>query len=404
MTPSSTELVDVLMPETGVSVTEGTIVALHKQVGDYVKVDEAIADIATDKIDTEVPAPLAGTIAEVLVEVGETVLVGAPIVRVDPSGTPSAAPAPGAPAPAAAGPAAAPAPASVELDADGGSHSPIVERMAAAHGIDLATVAGTGRGGRVRKQDLLDHIATLEAGGEPPAPAPAAAPEPVVEDRSVAISSMRRAIGANMRRSLAEAPQVTTWIEVDMTAIQESRKQLGLTALPLIARCAVDTLLHDHPAVNAWLENDRLTQHEDVNLGIAVSLGAEGLIVPVVHAAGALSVAELGERIKDLAGRARERKLTAQDLADGTFTITNAGRHGTYMQTPIVNRPQAAILDVQGITRQPAVVTAPDGSETIEPRWMSVVGLSWDHAAIDGDLASEFLASLKARLEAWSAS
>jgi 2-oxoglutarate dehydrogenase E2 component (dihydrolipoamide succinyltransferase) len=399
--------VDVVMPETGVSVTEGTIVKFHVQVGAWVRADDPVCDIATDKIDTEVPAPVDGTVVEILAAVGETIEVGAPILRLDPAGTPSDAPAAAAapvaaaaaePAEAdaeAAGPAATPdASATVATSGGGGgepSYSPVVARMAQAHGIDLAQVRGSGRDGRIRKQDVLDHLERLEAG------------EPVTKVTTASLSAMRRSIAAHMRRSLDEAAHVTTWIEVDMTAIQEGRKALGLTALPIVGRCAIDTLLHDHPVVNSWLEGERQTLHEDVNLGIAVSLGADGLIVPVIHRAGALSASELGERIKDLAARARSKQLTADDIAEGTFTITNAGRHGTLMQTPIINRPQIAILDVQGITRQPAVVTAADGSETIEPRWMTVIGLSWDHRAIDGDLAAEFLATLKGRLEGWSA-
>jgi pyruvate/2-oxoglutarate dehydrogenase complex dihydrolipoamide acyltransferase (E2) component len=360
------------MPETGVSVTEGTIVALHVRPGAWVAVDEPIADISTDKLDTEVPAPVSGRVTEILVAVGDVVDVGGTIARLDPNDSSE---------PVASTP-------------DGGSavgapHSPIVARVAEEHGVDLADIRGSGRDGRIRKQDVLDHVQRLEQ-GTPQSPV------------AVPLSSMRRAIATRMRTSLDTAAHVTTWIDVDMTRVEASRAELGLTALPIIARCAIDTLLQDHPVVNSWLEGERHTLHETVNLGIAVSLGADGLIVPIVHDAQALTVADLAAQIRDVATRARARELKPEDVVGGTFTISNAGRHGTLMQTPIINPPQVAILDVQGIGRRAAVVIGEDGRETIEPRWMTVLGLSWDHRALDGDLAAEFLATLKGRLEAWT--
>lgn len=394
---STSGFIDVVMPETGVAVTEGTIVALHVSVGDRVRVDDPVADISTDRIDTEIASPATGTVVAILVEVGQTVPVGTPCVRPDPNADspPAASMEPSAPAaPASLQPQARPA-GEPELeehhDRGGGAvHSPVVERFAADHRIHLKDVVPIGRGGRVRKQDVLDDIAQLESDDQ--------------IARTVPLTSMRRAIGNRMRRSLAEAAQVTTWIEVDMGQVEASRRRLGMTALPIICRCTVETLLEDHPALNAWLDGERHTLHDDVNLGVAVSLGADGLIVPVIHGAGSMSACELSQHISKLSARARAGELTPGDVANATFTVTNAGRHGTLMSTPIINRPQIALLDVQGILRRPAVVTTQDGSEAIEPRWIGVLGLTWDHCAIDGDLAGAFLASLKDRVERWSTS
>jgi pyruvate/2-oxoglutarate dehydrogenase complex dihydrolipoamide acyltransferase (E2) component len=208
---------------------------------------------------------------------------------------------------------------------------------------------------------------------------------------------MRRSIGEHMKRSLSTAATVTSWIEVDFSAVEARRRELGVTALPVVAAATVETLAQ-FGELNAWLEGERYTRHTDVNLGIAVSLGAEGLIVPVVRAAQTLGVAELAQRIADLAARARAGTLSPDEVRDGTFTLTNPGQFGTFMATPVINQPQVAILDTEAIVRRPVVVTQ-DGAETIAIRPICVLGLSWDHRALDGVVAARFLAALRERLQ-----
>jgi pyruvate/2-oxoglutarate dehydrogenase complex dihydrolipoamide acyltransferase (E2) component len=282
---------------------------------------------------------------------------------------------------------------------NGRRYSPVVQRIAAEHGIDLEQVPGTGRGGRVRKQDVLAYVENGAAVEEAPLhiespykpePAPAAA-------AAGGLSRMRRQIGEHMKRSLDTAAHCTTWIEVDMGRVEAARGQLGLTALPFVSRAAI-AALREYPSLNAWLEGERYTIHEPVHLGIAVSLGEDGLIVPVVHDAHELSVEGLGARIKDLARRARSRELTPDEVRGGTFTITNPGQYGSIMATPIINQPQVAILDLEAIVKRPVVVH--DDSIAIRP--MTILGLSWDHRALDGALAAQFLASVKRHLEGWT--
>jgi pyruvate/2-oxoglutarate dehydrogenase complex dihydrolipoamide acyltransferase (E2) component len=212
---------------------------------------------------------------------------------------------------------------------------------------------------------------------------------------------MRRQIGEHMKRSLETAAHCTTWIEVDMSRVEVARARLGLTALAFVARASIDAL-REHPSLNAWLEGDRYTQHTDVHLGIAVSLGEDGLIVPVVHSAHELSVEGLGSRIRDLARRARSRSLSPDEVRGGTFTITNPGQYGSIMATPIINQPQVAILDFEAVIKRPVVLTDSDGNDSIAIRPMTILGLSWDHRALDGALAAQFLAAVKRHLEGWT--
>jgi pyruvate/2-oxoglutarate dehydrogenase complex dihydrolipoamide acyltransferase (E2) component len=210
---------------------------------------------------------------------------------------------------------------------------------------------------------------------------------------------MRRQIGEHMKRSLETAAHCTTWIEVDMSRVEAARARLGVTALAFVARACIDAL-REHPALNAWLEGEEYTRHSGVNLGIAVSLGEDGLIVPVIHDAHELSAEGLARRIKDLARRARGRELTPDDVRGGTFTITNPGQYGSIMATPIINQPQVAILDFEAVIKRPVVVTDADGNDSIAIRPMTILGLSWDHRALDGALAAQFLATVKRNLEA----
>jgi pyruvate/2-oxoglutarate dehydrogenase complex dihydrolipoamide acyltransferase (E2) component len=273
----------------------------------------------------------------------------------------------------------------------------VVQRIATEHGIDLARVTGTGRGGRVRKPDVLALVGeTAEAPlhiESPYRPDPPAHP-------ADGLSRMRRTIGEHMKRSLQEAATCTTWTEADMSAVERARSELGLTALAYVARASV-LALRAFPALNAWLEGERYTRFDDaVHLGIAVSLGEAGLIVPVVRDAHLLSAEGLGARIRELAGRARAGELTPEEVRGATFTITNPGQYGSIMATPIINQPQVGILDLEAIVKRPVVVTDPGGGgDSIAIRPMTILGLSWDHRALDGAVAAQFLAAVRRELE-----
>jgi pyruvate/2-oxoglutarate dehydrogenase complex dihydrolipoamide acyltransferase (E2) component len=405
VTSSSTELIDVVMPQMGVSVSEGTVVEWKKDVGEHVDADEIICSISTDKIDTDVESPGEGTVVEILVDVGTTVDVGTVLARIEGAagGSGEAAAAMGdTPAPSVS----EPAPVVRQPNGNGDRprrYSPVVQRIAAEHDIDLERVEGTGRGGRVRKQDVLALVESAPpAGEEPPLHIESPyQPEPEPEPDSVPVASglsrMRRQIGAHMKHSLDTAATCTTWIEADMSGVEAARARLGVTALPIVARCTIDAL-REFPALNATLDGETYTVHEGVNLGIAVSLGEDGLIVPVIHDAQDLAPEGLAKRIKDLARRARNRELRPDDVAGGTFTITNPGQYGSIMATPVINQPQVAILDLEAIVKRPVVIEG----DAIAVRPMTILGLSWDHRALDGALAAQFLAALRRRLEASS--
>jgi len=266
--------------------------------------------------------------------------------------------------------------------------------------VDLAAVVGTGRGGRVTKRDVLAWV-ERSAEERPLHSESPYRPEPPPDDLggvAVPLSRMRRSIGAAMRRSLDVAATCTTVVECDMSRVERRRRELGLTALPLIARAAIETL-REFPELNATLDGDTLTRYERVHLGIAVSLGAEGLIVPVIHDAQALSAEGLGARVKELAQRARARALTPDDVHGATFTITNPGQYGALLATPVIRLPQVAILDLEAVVKRPVVVTAPDGSDAIAIRPIANLCMSWDHRALDGAYAAQFLTALRRRLE-----
>jgi pyruvate/2-oxoglutarate dehydrogenase complex dihydrolipoamide acyltransferase (E2) component len=412
-TETGAPLIDVTMPQMGVSVAEGTVVAWRVEVGERIVADQTICEISTDKIDTEVPAPIAGVLAEILVPVDSVVSVGTVLARI--AGE-SAEGGPGDPgvevaiadvAGVAPTPKGGPASNGAERSpaaAESPRYSPVVQRIAAEHGIDLAQISGSGRGGRVRKQDVL---AFLDAAPGPPLHIESPyRPEPVEAGSAPMagagqLSRMRKQIGEHMKRSLETAAHCTTWIEVDMSRIEAARAPLGLTALPFVARAAI-AALREHPALNAWLEDQSYTRHDAVNLGIAVSLDDDGLIVPVVDRAHELSVEGLAARIKDLARRARSRELTADEVRGGTFTITNPGQYGSIMATPIINQPQVAILDLEAVIKHPVVVTDSHGNDSIAIRPTTILGLSWDHRALDGAQAAQFLASIKRLLEGWT--
>jgi pyruvate/2-oxoglutarate dehydrogenase complex dihydrolipoamide acyltransferase (E2) component len=457
-------VVDVAMPQMGVSVAEGTVVEWKKQVGDWIEADEIIASISTDKIDTDVESPATGRVTEIVVEVGSTVEVGTVMARIATDAKPGEAHA--SESDSAASKGTSEADVAMESEGDAGElqgdtadthagtaqrgtpaarrsgsrrYSPVVMRIAAEHEIDLEQVEGTGRGGRVRKQDVLAYMENGGGGGtEPPmhiespyrpdapaaprkpksrlgrpeeaaapqeaaAPAPAPAPVAAVDmpaGSSGPLSRMRQSIGRHMKASLDTAATCTTIVEVDMTRVEALRKQQGLTGLAYIARATVEALA-EHPQLNATLEGETFTTYEGVHLGVAVSLGDGGLIVPVIRDAQDLSVEGLAKRIKDIARRARANQLTPDEVQGGSFTITNPGGYGSILATPVINQPQVAILDTEAVVKRPVVVTDELGNDSIAIRSMMYLCMSWDHRALDGALAAQFLSSLRKKLETW---
>jgi pyruvate/2-oxoglutarate dehydrogenase complex dihydrolipoamide acyltransferase (E2) component len=387
--------IEIVMPQMGISVAEATLIGWVKQLGEPVAMDDPICEISSDKIDSDVPAPTAGRLVELLIDVGETVDVGTPIAIFE---------ADEAPLVASSGHRAAvsgdtAATETADADDSPGRISPVVARLAAEHGVELANLAGTGAGGRIRKEDVLAAAADPEGAAEGFASPHPAAPERYNPPAIEALSLMRKTIGDHMLRSLRTAATVTQWIEVDFEMVQARRRAFGITALPVVAAAAIATLA-EFPDLNAWLDGEDYTRHSDVNLGIAVSLGEKGLIVPVIRAAHALDVDQLAAAIADVAARARDGELHPDEVHDGTFTITNPGQFGTLMATPVIVQPQVAILDIEAITRRPVVVDDGDGGETIAIHSMCILGLSWDHRALDGAYAARFLAALRARLHA----
>jgi 2-oxoglutarate dehydrogenase complex dihydrolipoamide succinyltransferase (E2) component len=418
--------VDVLMPQMGVSVAEGTIVEWRKQPGDEVVADETLADVTTDKVDVEIPSPAAGVLAEHLVAVGETVAVGAPIARIDSgAGANGASGAEAAPAPAE------PSPSAPRADADAPErdrsrfYSPVVRRIADEHGVDLERVEGTGIGGRVRKRDVLAFVENGHAEEAPAEPkpmhieSPYRPDEPAVaagagagaaelgDERREAMSTMRQAIARHVVESRRTAAHCTTIVEVDMGRIaarraelKEAMKRRGvpLTYLAFVARATVEAL-GEFPVLNASVDGEELVYHDDVNLGIAVALD-DGLIVPVIPKAERLSLEGIAAAIAEVAERARARKLEPDEVHGGTFTITNPGQFGAVLATPIINQPQVAILDLEAIIKRPVVVSS-DGLDSIAIRPMTYLPMSWDHRALDGATAARFLSRVKERLEGW---
>jgi pyruvate/2-oxoglutarate dehydrogenase complex dihydrolipoamide acyltransferase (E2) component len=405
------------MPQMGVSVAEGTVAEWKKRPGDWVERDETILEISTDKIETEIPSPVSGRVTELLVDVGVTVPVGEVLAKIDTGSRPGQAHADeDEPPETEESGAGSPEP---EAGAANGHArhsppvSPVVRRIAAEYDIDLESVDGTGMRGRITKKDVLRFIERSEKPNaepvlhmespyvEDPAPAPSPQPPaPVSTGEAGELSTMRRKIGEHMRRSLDTAAHCTTIVEADMSRIEAARKKAKLSYLPFVARCVIDAL-REYPQLNAWLEGDKFTVHDEVNLGIAVSLGEDGLIVPVVHKANELSHEGIGSRIKDLASRARDKKLAPDDVQGGTFTITNPGAFGALLATPIINQPQVAILDLEAVVKRPVVVSGPDG-DSIAIRPMTYLCMSWDHRAIDGAYAAQFLSAVRRHIEEWS--
>ena len=441
--PTSTTLVDVTMPQMGVSVAEGTIADWKKHPGDWIERDETIVEISTDKIETEIPSPAAGRVTEILVEVGVTVPVGEVLARIDTGSKPGQAhAAEDGPEEVGSAEGAGMGGGGETKPANGGGNghtehappiSPVVRRIAAEHHVDLDQVEGTGMRGRVTKKDVMAFIANAETPApkaepvlhmespyreEEPAKAEpvvakaepvvakaepvvakaepvAAEPQPAPASGGEPLSLMRQKIGEHMRHSLDTAAHCTTIVEADMSGIEAARGKLSY--LPLVARSVIDAL-RKYPLMNATLEGNNLTIHEEVHLGIAVSLGEKGLIVPVVRDAHLLSHEGLADKIKDLAARARDNKLSPDEVRGGTFTITNPGRYGALLATPIINQPQVAILDLEAVVKRPVVV----GGDSIAIRPMTYLCMSWDHRALDGAYAAQFLSEVRAQIEAWT--
>jgi 2-oxoglutarate dehydrogenase E2 component (dihydrolipoamide succinyltransferase) len=448
-------MADITLPQLGETVTEGTITRWFKKVGDTVAADEPLFEVSTDKVDTEVPSPISGTLTEIRVPEGDTVPVGTVIAVVGVSGaapaaapapapvaaTPAPAPAPVAPAPAPVAPApvaAAPAPAPVANSNK--LLSPVVRRLVAEHGIDVNALVGSGPGARITREDVLDHIdrsglkatpvvaapAPVAAAAAPaptpvvnapaPAPAPAARPAVVSSDREqvVALSKIRKLTGSHMIMSKSTSPHAFSVVEVDYANVDRARAAIkdswkagegfSLTYLPFISRAVVDAL-REFPHLNASIDGDNLIVHGYVDLGIAVDLDYTGLLVPVVRNADGKRIRAIAREINDLASRARNRKLSPDEIQGGTFTISNNGSAGSVLTMPIINQPQVAILSTDAIVRKPVVVTAADGSESIAIHPVGNLSMSWDHRAFDGAYSGRFLARVKQILESqdWSA-
>jgi len=421
----------ITMPALGESVSEGTVTRWLKGVGDSIAVDEALLEVSTDKVDTEIPSPVAGTIISIDVPVDSTVPVGARLAVIGGSGaTAPAAPvvapaapvvaAPVVPAPVVAAPAV-PAPAPTPVAAAPVSQpadayvTPIVRKLANELGVNLTNVRGTGIGGRIRKEDVEaaapKSAAPVAATSAAPAPAQRAA-APVVatsplRGTTVTMSRLRKVIAARMVESLQVSAQLTTVIEVDVTKIArlrdrskatfEAREGVKLSFLPFFA-VAVCEALKQHPVLNSSVEGDQIIYHGAEHLGVAVDT-ERGLLVPVIHNAGDLNMGGIARKIADLAARTRDNKVTPDELGGGTFTLTNTGSRGALFDTPIINQPQVAILGLGAVVKRPMVVKGEDGGETIAIRSMVYLGLSYDHRVVDGADAARFLVTLKERLE-----
>jgi 2-oxoglutarate dehydrogenase E2 component (dihydrolipoamide succinyltransferase) len=421
---------DIIMPQMGESIVEGTITKWLKKPGDKVQRDEPLFEISTDKVDAEIPAPASGILQEIKVTEGTTVNVNTVVGTIAADGEAAAKPA--APAPekpaaekkeekkAAPTPAAAtPAPVAAAPDADEEARSsPLVRKIAREHGISLSQVSGTGLGGRITKQDIqsfIDNQSSAPAASAPP-PAAAAAPAPrpaapaAFPGDLVPMTKMRQLIAKHMIESRRTSAHVHCMYEVDFTRIVniraknkagfEQRHGARLTFMPFFVRAAV-MALQQWPIINASLEGDNIRYHRQINVGIAVALDW-GLIVPVLKNSGDLNFLGLQRGITDLGERARTKKLKPEDVEGSTFTVTNPGQFGAVFGLPIINQPNSAIMGVGGITKMPLVITDKDGTDSIAIRSVVHLTLGYDHRLIDGAVADQFMAQVKKNLETWS--
>lgn len=459
-------MAEITLPQLGETVTEGTITRWFKKVGDAVAADEPLFEVSTDKVDTEVPSPISGTLTEIRVKEGDTVAVGTVIAVVGAANASPAAPvvAPASPVAAPASPVVAPvvapAPAPVAKPAPAPAPvvaasvatatrtpmptstsnkllSPVVRRLVADHGIDVNSLVGTGPGGRITREDVLDFIdkngsapkvaapAAQSAPAVPAVPAAQSAPAAAVappakftqsseRETVTPLSKIRKLTGAHMIMSQKVSPHAFSVVEVDYANVDTTRNAVKdqwkqsegftLTYLPFIARAIVDALA-EFPNLNASIEGENLIVHNYVDLGVAVDLQFQGLLVPVVRSADSKRLRAIAREIFDLATRARSRKLTPDEIQGGTFTISNNGSAGSVLTMPIINQPQVAILSTDAIVRKPVVAQLSDGSESIAIHPVGNLAMSWDHRAFDGAYAAGFLAKLKQVLETqdWSA-
>ena len=422
---------EVLMPQMGESITEGTITKWLKKVGDTVQRDEPIFEISTDKVDAEIPSPVAGVLSEIKVPEGSTVqintvvaVIGGAAGKTTPA--PASAPAASAPAPIAASPASAPA---VSASASQGEHarsSPLVRKMAKDNNVDLSQVPGTGASGRITKTDILGHLEQGPAAAKPTvaappastvpaalasAPAPAAAkPAAPQPGEVVPMTKMRSIIAQRMVESKRTSPHVHTVFKVDMTRIvrlrekektkYEQRNGVKLTYMPFIARAAIHAL-RKHPVVNGSIEGEAIRYNKNINIGIAVALDW-GLIVPVIKQTEEKNFLGIARAIVDVADRARGKKLAPDEISGGTFTLTNSGIFGEQFGTPIINQPQSAILGIGGLNKEAEVITDKDGNDSIAIRSIQRFTLGFDHRIVDGADAGKYMSDFKAYLENWS--
>ncbi len=432
---------DIIMPQMGESIVEGTITKWLKKPGDKVQRDEPLFEISTDKVDAEIPAPASGVLQEIKVTEGTTVGVNTVVgtIAVDgeaaaaKSAAPSAKPAAAPSAPpkeekkAAPAPPAMPAPpaAAHEEEEDEARSSPLVRKIAREHGISLSQITGTGLGGRITKQDITQFLEKAPVETAPRAvepkrseavssPAPPAAPRPAAPapypGDLVPMTNMRKLIAKHMIESRRTSAHVHCMYEVDFTRIVNLRNKLKtafeqrhgvrLTLMPFFVRAAL-IALQQWPIINANIDGDNIRYHRNINLGIAVALDW-GLIVPVLKNAGDLNFLGLQRGITDLGERARTKKLKPEDVEGSTFTITNPGQFGAVFGLPIINQPNSAIMGVGGITKQPLVVTDKDGNDSIAIRSVVHLTLGYDHRLIDGAVADQFMAQVKKNLEQWS--
>ena len=449
-------MAEITLPQLGETVTEGTITKWFKKVGDSVALDEPLFEVSTDKVDTEVPSPIAGVLTEIRVAEGDTVPVGTVIAVVGdasaaapaaaasapavaaPAPAPAAASAPAAPTSTLASsnvsaetpaPAAAPAPAPVASAAGTSTVlSPVVRKLIAENNLNVAAITGTGPGGRITRDDVLAAIS--RGGATSAAPAVAAAPTSApaasapqraavpkavagARDEVVALSKIRQVTGAHMVASQAISPHVLSVVEVDYVNVDVTRLRVkeefkaqegfSLTYLPFIARAVVDALA-DFPHMNASLGDNELIVHRYVDLGIAVDLDYQGLLVPVVRDAEGKRLRALSREINDLATRTRSRQLAPDEISGGTFTISNNGSAGSVLTMPIINQPQVAILSTDAISKKPVVIEVPGFSESIAIHPVGNLAMAWDHRAFDGAYAAGFLSRVKLILETrdWS--
>ena len=441
-------MAEITLPQLGETVTEGTITRWFKKIGEAVAADEPLFEVSTDKVDTEVPSPIAGVLTEIRVQEGDTVAVGTVIAVVGDAGSAPAAPTQAAPSaaepaasPAAAAPAAAAPPAtpvaetlaSSNVSATGSPSaqpapsaessqglvlSPVVRKLINENGLDASQIVGTGPGGRITRDDV---VAVIEKGGAraaaaPVAPAaaaparPAAAPRAVAgaRDEVVPLSKIRQATGAHMVASKAISPHVLSVVEVDYANVDSVRLKVkdefkasegfSLTYLPFIARAVVDAL-GDFPHLNASVGESDLIVHRFVDLGIAVDMDYQGLLVPVVRDAESKRLRALAREINDLGTRARTRRVTPDEISGGTFTISNNGSAGSVLTMPVINQPQVAVLSTDAITKKPVVVEIPGGGESIAIHPVGNLAMAWDHRAFDGAYAAGFLVRVKTILE-----